>query len=315
MAKPVLCLYYLTYRCNARCSFCDIYQRSTKNAETAKVKNHLKQLADMDVRYIDFTGGEPLLHPDLPELLKYAGELGLHTSVTTNCILYPKRAGEIRGLVDFLHFSLDAADPQIHDGIRGVKCFAKVMESIDLARNLGERPDILMTVTPQNYNQIEPVLKIASENKLMLILNPVFDYLNGSNPDRKLAERMMNLPRKKYLYNNTAFLKMMLDGGNDPDNPRCRAVSSSIVISPEGNQMLPCYHKSAVEIDLSEGLVEVRKTKAFRSALQKQGRYNFCHGCTINCYFDPSFLYKPDSLFIRSLMAKAKYAYDKFLTS
>jgi len=295
--------------------FCDIYDRQVKDADTSVVKRHLEQLRELDVRYIDFTGGEPLLHHNLPELLEYAGRIGLHTSVTTNCILYPQKAEEIKGLVDFLHFSLDAADAKLHDEIRGVRCFDKVIESIHLAKDLGERPDILMTVTSRNFDQIEPVLDIASNNKLMLILNPVFDYVNGDGPDSELADKMMSLPRRKYLYNNTAFLKMMMEGGNDIKNPRCRAVSSSIVISPAGKQMLPCYHKSSVEVDLSDGLLEARKTKAFRSALQKQGRYNFCQGCTINCYFDPSFLYKPDSFFIRSLMAKAKYAYDKFLTS
>jgi hypothetical protein len=68
------------------------------------------------------------------------------------------------------------------------------------------------------------------------------------------------------------------------------------------------------ELDLAEGIAGVRKSRIFRRALQKQGKYKFCRGCSINCYFDPSFLYKPDGLLIRSLIAKAKYAYDKFLT-
>ena len=269
----------------------------------------------MGVLYVDFTGGEPLLHPDLADLLKKAGEYGLHTSVTTNCLLYPKQAEKLAGLVDLLHFSLDSADRDQHDGIRGVKCFDKVMESISIAAELGERPDILMTVNRDNFDQIQPVHEIARKNKLMLILNPIFDYIDSEAPDRELAENLMSLPAKKYLYNNTAFLKMMLQGGNDPVKPRCRAVSAAIVISPDGKQLIPCFHKAVEELLLEEGLKAARQTAQFRSALQKQGKYEFCRGCTINCYFDPSFLYKKDGLFIRSLMAKAKYAYDKYLTS
>ena len=269
----------------------------------------------MGVLYVDFTGGEPLLHPELPRLLKKAGELGLHTSVTTNCLLYPAKAEKLQGLVDLLHFSLDSADREQHDSLRGVKCFDKVMESIEIAVKLGERPDILMTVNRDNFDQIEPMHEIARKNKLMLILNPIFDYIDSNGPDRDLAEKLMTLKSRKYLYNNTAFLKMMLEGGNDPVKPRCRAVSATIVISPEGKQLLPCFHKAAEDLDLEGGIENARKTKTFRSALQKQGRYDFCWGCTINCYFDPSFLYKKDGLFIRSIMAKAKYAYDKYLTS
>lgn len=314
MTKPILCFYYLTYRCNARCSFCDIYRREGELADTALAVEHLKQLEDMGVTYIDFTGGEPLLHPDLPYLLRQAGELGLHTSVTTNCILYPKKAEALKGLVDFLHFSLDSTDRDQHDSIRGVECYDKVMESIDLVKELGEQPDILMTVNNDNFEQIEPVLKVAQKNNLMLILNPVFEYSNHSAPARDLALKIMNIPPRKYLYNNTAFLKMMLEGGNNPEKPRCRSVSATVVISPQGKQLLPCFHQAVAELDLNRGLKAARKTTVFKNALAEQGKYEFCRGCTINCYFDPSFLYKPDALFIRSIMAKAKYAYDKFLT-
>lgn len=312
--KPVLCFYYITYRCNAKCVFCGIPKRGGPLAETGRVFAHLDQLAGLGVRYIDFTGGEPLLHPDLNLMLEKSEELGLHTTVTTNCMLYPSRAKELRGLVDFLHFSLDSADKSEHDGIRGIPCFDKVMESIETARDLGERPDILMTVTRDNLNRIEPMLEIAAANKLMLVLNPVFDYSGDGAPDRSLAKKMLEIPPRKYLYNNTAFLKMILEGGNNPVSPRCRAVSAAVVISPEGKMLLPCFHRAVESLEIEEGIEAARNSSAFRKALHKQGRYDFCRGCTINCYFDPSFLYTPDALFIRSLAAKVKYAYDKFLT-
>ena len=313
--KPILCLYYLTYRCNARCSFCDIYERKGGFADPKTVKKHLRQLGELGIRYIDFTGGEPLLHPDLPDLLQKADEFGMHTSITTNCILYPKMAGELTGLVDILHFSLDSADKAQHDELRGVPCFDKVMESIDTALSLNERPDILMTVTRDNFDQIEPLLKIASQRKLMLVLNPIFDYRNQREPDRELAKQMMEIIPRKYLYNNTAFLKMILQGGNNPQKPRCKAVSSTIVISPEGELLLPCYHHAVDKLSLSDGIAAARETPAFNRALQNEGRYSFCAGCVINCYFDPSFVYTVDELFLRSIMAKAKYVIDKFLTS
>jgi len=315
LAKPILCFYYLTYRCNARCSFCDIYQRKTTLADPAIVEDHLKQLKPLGVRFIDFTGGEPLLHPQLPELLKTAGKTGFHTSVTTNCILYPRLAEKLRGLIDLLHFSLDSADAAQHDGFRGVNCFDKVMESIEIAVALKEKPDVLMTVTPDNFSQIEQVHDIAAKNKLMLILNPVFEYIADQGPDRELADKLLKLRKRKYLYNNTAFLKLMMEGGNRTGSSRCKAVSATVVISPEGDLLLPCFHHALDSVNLKEGIMTARKSTAFKRALQKQGKYDFCAGCTINCYFDPSFVYTPDSLFFRSLMAKTKYAVDKYLTS
>ena len=315
MARPILCFYYLTYTCNARCSFCDVYERDAPPADREIVMMRLKDMVPLGVRYIDFTGGEPLLHPDLPELLEYAGKLGFHTSVTTNCILYPRLAKALRGKVDLLHFSLDSADKQQHDALKGVDCFDKVMESINIAAELGEKPDILMTVTRDNINQIEPLWKLVSRYKFILILNPVFEYSDLKSPDRELAEKLLNLPKRKYLYNNTAFLKLMLSGGNRTVKSRCRAVSATVVISPEGEMLLPCFHHTVERVSLDDGIEAARNSPQFQTVLRMQGRYKFCEGCTINCYLDPSFVYKPDSLFLRSIMAKTKYAVDKYLTS
>ena len=81
---PVLCNYYVTYRCNAKCSFCDIWEKPSPYVTTENALQNLKDLKRLGVNVIDFTGGEPLLHRDLPELLKMAKDLGFITTVTTN---------------------------------------------------------------------------------------------------------------------------------------------------------------------------------------------------------------------------------------
>jgi len=87
----------------------------------------------LGVKVIDFTGGEPLLHRQLPELLAMAKELGFITTITTNTLLYPKRATQLAGLVDMLHFSLDAWEADLHNEMRGVNCYNSVMHSIEIA--------------------------------------------------------------------------------------------------------------------------------------------------------------------------------------
>ena len=69
---PVLCNYYLTYRCNAKCGFCDIWQQPSPYINLKNVEANLTDLKKLRVRVIDFTGGEPLLHRQLPEMLKLA---------------------------------------------------------------------------------------------------------------------------------------------------------------------------------------------------------------------------------------------------
>src|SRR5690349_8019029 len=127
---PVLCNYYVTYRCNARCSFCDIWEKPSPYIQLADVEQNLRDLRELGVQVIDFTGGEPLLHQQIDTFLALAHQMGFITTLTTNCLLYPKWAERLQGKVDMLHFSLDAADKNLHDQGRGVACFDFVQESI-----------------------------------------------------------------------------------------------------------------------------------------------------------------------------------------
>ena len=65
----LLCNYYVTYRCNAYCEFCHFGAHEkfadTPFADLETFKNNIKQLADLGVRFLDLTGGEPLLHKDI----------------------------------------------------------------------------------------------------------------------------------------------------------------------------------------------------------------------------------------------------------
>ena len=176
---PILCNYYVTYRCNAKCDFCDIWEKPSPYIELKDVKSNFLALKKLGVKVIDFTGGEPLLHQNIDQFLSLAKEMGFITTVTTNCMLYPKWAEKIKGLVDMLHFSLDSSNREEHNKSRGVECFDFVMDSIEIAKKLGERPDIIFTVFDHNLDETENIYtQITQPNDLVLILNPAFDYDN-----------------------------------------------------------------------------------------------------------------------------------------
>lgn len=315
---PIVCNYYITYRCNARCKFCDFWKKrrfqQASDCSPSDVAQNLSALSKIGVRFIDFTGGEPLLHPDLPELLKLAKRYRFWTSVTTNCLLYPEKARELRGLVDLLHFSLDSMDQHEHDALRGVESHKSVMHSIEIAKSLGERPDLLFTVTPANVYAVETLIRFAQSQKLILIVNPIFRYSNQEVLDFEALDYLDRFGHEKYVYINRAFHRLIRDGGNRMSQPRCRAISSSIVISPQNQLLLPCFHHAQWAIPLKNDLIQVVQSQTYQSLKRHQGTFPFCHGCTINCYFDPSFLYKLDRYFWLSLISKTKYTVDKYLS-
>ena len=308
---PLVCTYYLTLRCNARCSFCDLWQKSNPTlADPQAVLSNLRQLPAAGVRIVDFTGGEPLLHPDLPRFLKAAKKLRLITTVTTNGLLYPQRGRDLRGLVNLLHISIDGASAQTHDQIRGIGCFDRVMEAIELALSWGERPDLLFTANADNYRDVVPLADLARRLGLVMIVNPVFEMSSGEGLlSRSQLMELANLCRRPYVYLNGGVLRLMLAGGNDPDNPRCRAVSSSVVISPDDELLLPCFHRAQEAIPIRGRLKDVLASPERTKAMQREGREAFCRGCTINCYLAPSLPYRLDRYFASFVPWALKYFY------
>ncbi|QHV98322.1 radical SAM protein [Spirosoma endbachense] len=315
VSHPVLCNYYVTYRCNATCSFCDIWERPSPYVTLENARDNLRDLKKLGVRVVDFTGGEPLLHRQLPELLQEAKQLGFITTVTTNALLYPKYAERLRGLVDMLHFSLDSPVAEEHDQSRGVRCFDKVMESIALARQLGERPDILFTVFDRNIQQIRQMHEeICLPNKLVLILNPVFEYNTVETGARLSDQALSELSwwgKQKNVYLNEAFIQLRLDGGNHIDDPICKAASTTIVISPENKLVLPCYHLGLKDFAIDGRLHDLYRSEEVQKLVALEGRLPGCEGCVINCYMQPSFAVEMNKYWWKALPSTLKYNWVK----
>jgi MoaA/NifB/PqqE/SkfB family radical SAM enzyme len=266
---PLVANYYLTYRCNARCHFCDIWALEPgKEASFETISHNLRDLKRLGVRYVDFTGGEPLLRADVAEVFREAKALGFYTSMTTNTILYLQKAKDMQGLVDFLNFSLDGADAETHDHSRGVKIFDTLVESVRLAQSLGEYPVLNHTVTAQNYERIGEVAQLGQKLGARVWLNPAFtahsNYNNKKNPTSAIAEAIAASAKQyKNLGYNKAALSFIQAGGNDTQNPRCKAVDAVIAISPNDELLLPCYHFAQTGLPINGRLYDLyRSVKA-----------------------------------------------------
>jgi MoaA/NifB/PqqE/SkfB family radical SAM enzyme len=311
--KPVLCNYYVTYRCNAKCSFCDIWEKPSPYITLENALQNLKDLKRLGVQVIDFTGGEPLLHRQLPELLRMAHDLGFITTVTTNALLYPKMAERLKGLIDMLHFSLDSPIEAEHNASRGVQLFDKLLESIQVAKSLNERPDILFTVFSHNIHQIEEVYnKFCVPNKLMLILNPVFEYNEvGSQLSASDLETLNSWAGKKLVYLNKGFIELRKDGGNHINDPVCNAASTTIVISPENELVLPCYHLGIDSLPIDNKLFDLWNSSRVQELIRLEGKHEKCEGCTVNCYMQPSFATEFSKYWLKALASTLKYNWEK----
>ncbi len=122
---PVLSEIALTYDCQNRCTFCYADSpnrgRQVQEMSTAEVKQVIDRIYDeAHCPTISFTGGEPTLRGDLPELVAYAKGKGLRVNLITNGLRCAEetfvRALAEAGL-DSAQVSIEGASPQVHDAI------------------------------------------------------------------------------------------------------------------------------------------------------------------------------------------------------
>lgn len=321
LASPILCNYYVTLRCNARCRFCDIWKNksysSLREQSLEEIAANLAALRRIGVRVVDFTGGEPLLFRDLPAALELAKNLGFYTSVTTNTLLYPELAARLKGKVDFLLFSVDSASPEEHDRSRGVLCFHSLRESIRKATELGENVLLNHVVTDANVDSVQSVVDFARAQGVMLKLQPCFAYGKVAGLSPCYVDRLAAYAWKRNIIVDKAYLRFIRKGGNDPASPMCRALTSTVVISPDNRLVLPCYHRQYVSIPIREaGLESVLQSQEVRGFIQQQGRWPFCKGCTVYCYMRSSFYRSfPSPLFFLSLSSAAWATANRMLSA
>ncbi len=109
----------LTYRCNNNCSHCyNARPRNYKEISTADWKRILDQLWQLGIPHIVFTGGEPTLRTDLPELIAHAEKNGQITGINTNGRRLNDRsflANLIDAGLDHVQITLESHDSAIHD--------------------------------------------------------------------------------------------------------------------------------------------------------------------------------------------------------
>jgi len=318
---PIMCNYYLTYKCNSRCTYCDIPVKpeNIKIKEVAPeiVIENLAALKRLGVKVLDFTGGEPLIYRHLPEVLQAAKKMGFFTSLANTGTLYERMAHKLKGLVDDLKFSLSTTDAQEYKTERGINGYEKVISSIKLAKSLGEKPSIIATATPESISGMEKVIRLAQELGVIVLLGPVFDYCGNEVLRDEGLKEIERLSKMDNVCVNWSFLEFFKDGGNNIAEPRCRAISSTIVISPDDHLLLPCYHMHDERLKITHengrsNLDEMWRSMHVQEKKKMEGAWDFCQGCTIWCYFETSFLWPPDKYFWLNMKSKGRWIMEKY---
>lgn len=162
--------FYLTSECNLRCRHCWIAPRhvsgdTSQNALSIDLfRSILEQAKPLGLTGVKLTGGEPLLHSGISEILDITRQSHLRMTMETNGVLLtPDLAREIATCEGaFVSVSLDGADARTHDWVRGVQgSFDAALDGIRHLVAVGLKPQIIMTLMRHNSRQIGSMVELA----------------------------------------------------------------------------------------------------------------------------------------------------------
>jgi MoaA/NifB/PqqE/SkfB family radical SAM enzyme len=112
-AHPLLVQMIPTRRCNIDCGYCNEYDKVSPPVPTDTLYKRIDKLAELGTAVLAFSGGEPMLHPDLDDLIRRIRSHGMMAGLITNgYFLVPKRIQELNTAgLDFLQISIDNVEP------------------------------------------------------------------------------------------------------------------------------------------------------------------------------------------------------------
>jgi len=179
----------VTERCNSRCPFCSRHG-GPDGPPNEVALDVIDQLADVGCRRVHFTGGEPLLRMDLPELLARVRERRMTSSVNTNGALLAD-CPEVIARADAFLVSVDGPEA-IHDRYRGAGSFARLVRGLELLVR-ERRPRVLsVTLFRENLDQMPFFLALSRRFDARIALQPGASHVLGAerpNPERPDVER------------------------------------------------------------------------------------------------------------------------------
>jgi len=165
--RPVV-VWNVTRRCNLKCIHCYAHAKDSafKNELTTdEGKAVLDDLAQFGVPVILFSGGEPVMRKDLPELAHYAVEHGMRAVISTNgTLITPEKARLFKEIgLSYVGISIDGME-EVNDRFRGVKgAFQNALNGIRNCQEAGIKVGLRFTINKLNAAEIPAIFDLVED--------------------------------------------------------------------------------------------------------------------------------------------------------
>lgn len=167
---PMLVIWEATQACDLACVHCRASAQSERSATeltTEQGYRLLDEIRSFGEPLMVFTGGDPLKRPDLYDLIRYSVKIGLRTNVTPSAtpLLTNEAIDKFKEAgVSRMAISVDGYDAPSHDNFRGIPgTFARAMQALAHARDIGLDTQFQTTVTRRNMDHLPEIAEIVRE--------------------------------------------------------------------------------------------------------------------------------------------------------
>jgi MoaA/NifB/PqqE/SkfB family radical SAM enzyme len=301
--------------CNCRCVMCDIWKnREGRIFGVRDLEPQLPSIRKLGVRWIVFSGGEPLMNAELPQLCALLREEGIRLTLLSTGLLLEKCAVEVATNFDDVIVSLDGSR-EVHNAIRRVNgAFELLQTGVEAVRKLRKEMRITARTTVQKANRqhlcetaraakslgLNSISFLAVDLTSSAFNRPLAWPLNRQAEVGLTVEEIAGLEREMealirdaerefgpgFIAESPEKLRRIVRhfrvhlGLEAPESPVCNAPWVSAVIETDGT-VRPCFFHPGIG-NLSEASLEAaingEKGRTFRANLDVPGNA-ICQNC------------------------------------
>lgn len=209
LPPPVSLLAELTHRCPLQCPYCSNpldLERVAGELDTETWCRVIDEANDLGVLQTHFSGGEPTLRQDLPDLIQHASSIGQYTNLITAGVLLDRSKLEALADAGLDHLQLSIQDSEATNANRigGYKNgHAKKMAIADMVTEIGLPLTINAVVHRQNLDHLEEIIELAVEKKAKRLEVAHVQYYGWAlmnraalMPTREQADRAIDLVKQ-----------------------------------------------------------------------------------------------------------------------
>jgi MoaA/NifB/PqqE/SkfB family radical SAM enzyme len=296
--KPLSASLKLTENCQAKCVTCNYWEtRWEDGLNTEKAADVINRLGDFGIRYLRFTGGEPLLRRDLFQIMQKANMARFkRVTLQTNGLLLKKLHQEINeSPISKVAVSIDGLEAS-NDLIRGIRGYFKLaMEGIGLLK--GKQVNVVATLNGRSAGELEGLADMARKAGAGFSFNILDDrsyFLRHTStsdlwPNKSEVAKIIGFLRDKRRRPAYELEYIFRYFSREPlEEPPCVLGFLELFVVSNGDVLAGCYVLKPLGNVLRDDLAELVSSERYRQACLGMIRRE-CPGCTCGIHVSLAF--------------------------